>query len=342
MNIKEKLRNLRHSGLSFCVFRYPEEQNVQLVVQSGSTLTHAENGIVLHPFSTEERPTHYLGNAFIGNLADWNRVSDHRVSEKENPRPSDRKIFSRDEYTERCAKAIDRIRSTALDKVVLNVIKEFRTDEAPEELFIRALKAYQDAFVHWTFIQGELSWLGASPELLLKRESNRFETMSLAGTRVQGSDPMTFKEEEEQAIVTSFIINTLDELGVKEQVISEVSEKRTGHLIHLCNHIHFESQLETEQILTALHPTPAVCGLPRDIAFDTLKDLDMMGRDYYCGYIGFREVDHAEYYVNLRCMDLTDGRALVFVGGGVTADSIPQEEWEEMNQKSLTMGRILE
>ncbi|MDA0713891.1 MAG: chorismate-binding protein, partial [Bacteroidetes bacterium] len=59
-------------------------------------------------------------------------------------------------------------------------------------------------------------------------------------------------------------------------------------------------------------------------------------------YIGFRKADHAEYYVNLRCMDLTDGRAFVFVGGGVTADSIHQEEWEEMNQKSLTMGRILE
>jgi isochorismate synthase len=100
--------------------------------------------------------------------------------------------------------------------------------------------------------------------------------------------------------------------------------------------------LEDSVILEELHPTPAVCGYPRDMAIDTLKDLGMMDRDYYCGFIGFRDAVRSEYYVNLRCMELGDKSAYVFVGGGITAASSPEQEWEELNQKALTMGRILE
>lgn len=211
------------------------------------------------------------------------------------------------------------------------------------------VQAYPDAF-GYLFHHPEVgTWLGATPEVLLKTHSGVGETIALAGTR--SSDPLkekyhwTSKEHDEQEVVTEFILNRMKAMGLKPKV-GPVHNVRAGKLWHLGTSI--QAPLPTgkvEKLLGMLHPTPAVCGLPTDRAYSFLSENENYNREYYTGFIGEVGIEQPgsfETYVNLRCMQVRNGRAYIYTGGGITADSDPESEWEETQQKSTTMLSLLE
>ena len=91
----------------------------------------------------------------------------------------------------------------------------------------------------------------------------------------------------------------------------------------------------------ALHPTPAVGGVPKQIALDFIGHHERLNRSLYSGFLGVVSPEQTSLYVNLRCMSIQDHMATVYVGGGITEKSDPQDEWQEVLQKANTMGRIL-
>ena len=105
---------------------------------------------------------------------------------------------------------------------------------------------------------------------------------------------------------------------------------------------------DLKSLIRALHPTPAVCGLPRNIARDFIIKNENYNRSFYTGFLGELNlkksntaIQTSQLYVNLRCMEINHNKALIYVGGGITKDSIPKNEWKETVSKSETMKKVL-
>ena len=186
-------------------------------------------------------------------------------------------------------------------------------------------------------------WMGATPERLITMSGHRLQTMALAGTRPCGSsEEWGNKEKEEQEFVVREIVNTLRQYTSSELIkYSDDETIRAGHLEHLRTTITAELSISSIEAAQALHPTPAVGGVPKQMALDFIGRHEQLNRSLYSGFLGVFSPDQTNLYVNLRCMSIQDYSATVYVGGGITEKSNPQDEWQEVLQKANTMGRIL-
>lgn len=217
------------------------------------------------------------------------------------------------------------------------------------DLFFDLCNRYPDAFISLVHIPGVFTWLGATPERFLKVKDQKAHTTALAATRAfEGVLPdfseWNKKEVEEQQLVTDFIMNVLKNEDIPKVDFTGPHSMQAGNLVHLKTDIHFSitSQTNIRSLIKALHPTPAVCGLPKNDALKMITSLEPHDREFYAGYLGLITENDLELYVNLRCMRWLRGKPSLFVGGGITAASIPQQEWEETNIKAQTLLDVIE
>jgi isochorismate synthase len=269
-------------------------------------------------------------------------------------------------YQKLISNAIHRIEEGDFDKVVLSRKIEVDCKENYFDIYQRILKVYKNAFCYFWYHPKVGTWMGATPEILVKSSGSQFTTMSLAGTQnsVGNDEPKwSNKELNEQQLVTDYIRETL-----KDKVISLNSSEResvkAGQLWHLRTEMNGTfAPNKFGAVLKALHPTPAVCGSPLKNAKKYILENELYDRTFYTGFLGelntksevsrnknrrnqensaYRSVmKTSELFVNLRCMQLFKDKAEIYVGGGITADSTPENEWEETALKSKTMFRIL-
>jgi isochorismate synthase len=102
------------------------------------------------------------------------------------------------------------------------------------------------------------------------------------------------------------------------------------------------SYFELKKLLDTLHPTPAVCGLPKESSKSFILANENYDRTYYTGFLGEINVDlETALYVNLRCVEIVGTTAIIYVGGGITLESIPENEWSETSNKTFTIKSIL-
>ncbi len=227
-------------------------------------------------------------------------------------------------------KIIEKLKNGELEKVVLSRRSFIETKSTVDQLLNGLRKKFKNAFVY--LLQSKKSvWIGATPEVLLNANGNRAKTFSLAGTKLL-NEKFTEKEEHEQQLVTDFICSTLKRNGAKPKVNPRF-ESAFGKIKHLKTEIDFESNSLVD-IAEDLHPTPAVCGLPRNESKSLILELEPHSRELYTGYIGLEHEDEKRYFVNLRCGKLFKNGILMFVGGGLTADSIAENEWQETERKA--------
>lgn len=245
-------------------------------------------------------------------------------------------------------KAIISLENTALEKVVLSRKQDFKNTQNFQSIFLKALDIYTDAHVYFFHHPKVGSWIGATPETLLSIENHKLKTMSLAGTAIykEGLNHIWGEKEiEEQQIVTDYITTALKAQHCKEITATPVTTVRAGNLIHLKSVITatIKDNLDSNSLLNALHPTPAVCGLPVDLAKDFIHDHENYDREFYTGYFGIvnKKLNNEKYYVNLRCMKLSNTTATLYVGGGITASSNAMDEYQETVEKLKTMARLL-
>lgn len=218
--------------------------------------------------------------------------------------------------------------------------------ELGRSLFLRACTMRPECFVAFWWTQQTGAWLVATPEPVLETRGGRWETAALAGTLPfsEGAPPVwSEKNREEQAIVARFVATSLQGLATKIEK-SVTKPFRTGNIQHLCTRFCFGLRDDSHAItlLKRLHPTPAVCGFPRDEAMRVIAEEESSPRRYYAGFSGplfFQGETHL--FVSLRCMALTQCSATLYAGGGIMPQSSEQEEWEETQRKLSTMRELL-
>ena len=247
------------------------------------------------------------------------------------------------EHTDLIRKALSSIQESPLKKVVLATSLQYNCAvNSPLSYFKRILAQYTNTFNYLLFHPDCGVWMGATPERLITMSGNRLQTMALAGTRPYGSSEWGNKEKEEQEFVVREIGNTLKQYTASELIkYSDAETICAGHLEHLRTTITAELSISPIDAAQALHPTPAVGGVPKQMALDYIGRHEQLDRSLYSGFLGVVSPDQTSLFVNLRCMSIQDHIATVYVGGGITEKSDPQGEWQEVLQKANTMGRIL-
>jgi len=250
-------------------------------------------------------------------------------------------------------KTIHKILNSTLKKIVVSREELVKLSNFDVLLtYQKLLSVYQNAFVYVWFHPKVGLWFGATPETLLHMSNQEFTTMSLAGTQVFKENEIVkwgIKELEEQQLVTDFIEQQLQPIST-ELNIEKKETVKAGELLHLKTKVEGKLNLKSniKVLLRALHPTPAVCGLPRKEAFSFIKKNEYYKRDFYTGFLGELNVKRTEQdyktsklYVNLRCMQVKNKTASIYVGGGITKDSNAEKEWSETVSKSMTMKKVL-
>lgn len=220
--------------------------------------------------------------------------------------------------------------------------------------FQRLCHAYPNALVSFISSPETGSWLGASPETLVSVENKSiFKTVALAGTKLYEpgtnlkSVAWTQKDIEEQALVERYIISCFKKIRVREYDEHGPKTVIAGNLLHLRSDFTVDIKaINFPQLgsvmLQLLHPTSAVCGMPLEPALAFLKKHEGYDREYYAGFLGPVNVDQdIHVFVNLRCMKLVEGGALLYAGAGVTNDSIPEHEWKETEMKFNTLLNVI-
>ncbi|MDA0314444.1 MAG: chorismate-binding protein [Bacteroidetes bacterium] len=216
------------------------------------------------------------------------------------------------------------------------------------------LSQYPYSFVNFFHIPHVGTWMGASPETLIKTEGDYFYTMSLAGTQpAQGNNPLksaawTQKEIEEQALVSRYVVDCFKTIRLREYEEHGPKTILAGNLLHLRSDFKVNMQSTGfsnlgSVMLSLLHPTSAVCGMPRKEAQAFLKAYEGIDRSFYSGFLGPVQVEGAtSLFVNLRTASFRDGQVVLYAGAGVTEDSEPEKEWEETELKCEIIGRFIQ
>ncbi|MCB0442558.1 MAG: chorismate-binding protein, partial [Flavobacterium sp.] len=251
----------------------------------------------------------------------------------------------REYFEEIVLKAVDEIQNGDFEKVVLSrkivLVKKVNLIET----FSILINRYPTAFRYFFYHPQIGCWMGATPEQLIKVENNHFETVSLAGTHQKNSfEKWSTKEIQEQQIVTDYILEAIH----KETLSIKVTEPFTveaGSIVHLKTIISGEvhSIENTKKILENLHPTPAVCGFPKEKAIRFIFENENYDRKFYAGYLGLWNEDEAScnLFVNLRCLEVEENKINIYVGCGITGESDPEKEFFETEHKSQIMKIIL-
>ncbi|HCN12795.1 MAG TPA: hypothetical protein DIS75_10760 [Chryseobacterium sp.] len=249
------------------------------------------------------------------------------------------------QYEAKLGKVIEFIKENQLSKLVISRRKLLNFEGQKVNLsqtFLNLCKSYPNAFVYF-FIKDGKCWIGAFSELLGKfdKKTSEFETMSLAGT-LPVNETWTAKEIEEQKPVTDFMKNILKNYS-SEVEQSETYDHISGNIKHL--RTDFKAKImseDLENLISELHPTPAVCGIPKDLCKSAIEKFESHPRNFYAGYIKVETEETVQYFVNLRCAEFFENACLIYVGGGITAESSPEKEWRETELKSEAILKNLE
>lgn len=254
-------------------------------------------------------------------------------------------VFTQREYLQQAHSFLNGIHQMDLGKAVFSRIKgtSFEGKRATE-LFEKLCAIYPDALVYLLSSELTGTWIGASPEVLLEAHEEYLFTMALAGTK-KDSEDQNWGEKEiiEQELVTDFIIDQLKDLQVDSIESVGPYDFHAGPVVHLRTDISAElTGLSPLNIALKLHPTPAVSGLPRAEAMSLIQATETHERGLYTGMFGLLNEISAQLFVNLRCAQLQENQAYLYLGGGFTAQSVPELEWEETENKSRTLLNVME
>jgi isochorismate synthase len=258
-----------------------------------------------------------------------------------------------DDYAAAVERATKRIRANEFQKVVLarSLIVDAERELDAKQLLWRLRAVDPDCYAFATLPFGALPGailVGASPELLVSRHGRDVRATPLAGsaqrfgdaTRDRASSDKLFrseKEREEHRVVVEDVAHVLGAFCDELEHPHEPELLGTANVWHLATpfrgRLH-DPRVSVLELVAALHPTPAVCGTPREEAREALAELEPIDRGAYAGPVGWVDANgDGEWAIALRCAEITGKTARLFAGAGIVADSVPEAEVDETERK---------
>lgn len=338
------------SNIPFAIFKYPNEK-ISLIAQYNENyvvedIDFKQEGFLIHPFINDGKTPMVLikPNVFTTSFNTIN-LTEVPILKKPNQYTFNERVINYASYKNTLQKQLNLLKNNTLKKIVFSRIELL----AEIELNTLAGKFDQlctqnpNTLCYLFNLPGIGLWLGATPEVLLHYKNNIAKTVALAGTKkITDHKVWGNKEIEEQGLVGEYIEKICRNLNLKINTKSETETITAGNIQHLKTNYQIEvGKNKLAALIKALHPTPAVAGLPKQKAIQHILEIENYDRQYYTGFLGMVQPNKTQLYVNLRCAKITPTNALAFVGGGITKDSNIENEWEETVAKSGVIERLL-
>lgn len=248
---------------------------------------------------------------------------------------------SRESHRRSVLRVRDEILAGNLDKCVVARVEVHQGDLDILRMFSRLCREYPSAFIFYFSTPETGTWMGASPELLLRMRKDKVCTMALAGTRPARTEgDWDEKNRKEQAIVRDWIEKVMEGEGFdcRVQPVETVQAGPVEHIRSVIEGFLTHSDLDSaSRLAMRLSPTPALCGAPLRESLRLIGSLEDFCRGYYGGFCGPVGKQKLDLYVNLRSMRMEKGRFSLFAGGGIMEDSDPDAEWLETERKMQTL-----
>ena len=340
---------------AYAIYRLPHEDHATLIRQTEGnpvelhslTELNGEQGFVVAPFEVKaNQPILVIqGEASICYLERSREISPRATLGRDDTPSGYYKIDFANYHSQ--------LEADNFRKIVLARCADEKMGEKvePMDLFYRACEMYPRMFIALVETEKSGCWLTATPEILLDGKGNDWRTIALAGTmKLEGEqldgegETLTWntKNIQEQRIVATYITECLEQFtgNFREEGPRTV---RAANLVHLRSDFTFklEDNNHIGDILNTLHPTPAVCGLPKREAFQFIVKNEHSPRRYYSGFMGPLGATETHLYVSLRCMNIDGDTCHLYAGGGLLKDSVEEQEWLETEAKMETMRRLL-
>lgn len=278
--------------------------------------------------------------------------------EKQKFSDSEIKLFESDElWKSKVEYLSEKIAESKYNKVVLS--RQAILNLRQKLNFNICLSSLEENYPYCTifsFTNGGSKFFGASPEKLLRLTNGKIEVDALAGSITRGDSKAdddylaqklksSKKDLFEHKLVVDFIIDALKKVSDEIHFNEEPDVRILSNIQHLWTKItaNLQNSNSLFDLLYLLHPTPAVCGDPRDISFKSILDIEPFDRGLYSGFIGwFNFDDHADFVVALRSALLKNKMLHAFAGCGIVEGSDPQSELEESNLKLTPILSLFE
>lgn len=351
---------LIRQGRSFALWRIPGNETIHFRMQSYGTpdLLHeftelnGRSGFVIAPFSISDKHPIVLIQPDCMDLPEdilETPQDDIEVFQQAYPEIQAEEK-ERELYTACFTTFQEPLFRGIQDKLVLSRAKTYPKSKefSAGKIFFQACERYIYSYVYLCYTPLTGIWLGGTPEILLAGEGNQWQTVALAGTQrlKSGKLPHAWDQKnwQEQQLVATYIRRQLGTLGIVPKEKGPYSA-RAGELAHLKSDFRFTlpDNQKLGDLINLLHPTPAVCGLPKEEAYQFILQHEGYDRSYYSGFIGWLAPSgRTDLYVNLRCMNIHADTYTLFAGGGLLASSRLEEEWNETEDKMKTMRNIIE
>lgn len=329
--------------------RVTEEQGLQVAAEKNSAVV----GVV--PFAPDAEAYLMVPDKFIRE-----RIPVHLpAGEVHQPQPVELTGLDNVEYRQAVAQAVEMMNRGQLDKVVLARLLHvsYREELNLPHLF-DTLRAQQPrATVFSVKVPGGAYLMGASPELVLQADAQGFQTVPLAGSAPRTASPgstddaqaaelllRSAKDRAEHATVVRDIEQKLSPLTRSLVVPPVPSLLSTPQLWHLSTSIRgvLQPGISSLHAARAIHPTPAICGTPTNLALQLLSRLEPFERGYFGGLVGYMDAHgYGSWFLALRCALVETQQATLFAGAGIVKDSTPAGEHAETATKLGTFARAL-
>lgn len=250
--------------------------------------------------------------------------------------------------------AIANFQLSDIRKAVLSRVLEVELSEPVDTdgIFARLVAQNPAAYQFRVPLDAGAELIGASPELLLRKQGSQVYSYPLAGSAKRQSDPeldrkvsesllQSEKDAYEHSLVIDDIRQQLAPICKTLDVPDAPSLMTTGAMWHLATSIKgelFDPTMTALQVASRLHPTPAVCGFPTRQARKLINLVEPFERGVFTGMVGWCDAEgNGEWVVTIRCGIVEQNRIRLFAGAGIVEASCPEAEWAETQAKLQTM-----
>lgn len=362
LSIAAILDQFIEKNIAFASWYNPQESKLGLVVGDASDVKFLEHsdqlngatGFVFAPYQmSAENPAILLQpKVYFENFNGQESLSpDSFEPFEKSGKDYLTKVLSKEDYQNLIEETVNTIKDGVLSKVIISrQIPVKRMDTSLGIMLHQLHEQTPNAFCYLVNLPSAGTWMGATPEVLIKSSGDKFETVSLAGTQVRKYRVEDYywstKDIEEQAFVSRYMLDVFFKFDIHQYKTTGPETLESGKVAHLKTSFFFPAEKIAGSLgsfIAELHPTPAVCGLPKNLASEYIQTHEIYERRYYTGYLGPWLLDgQVSLFVNLRCMEITPEELVLYAGGGITSRSVPEKEWDETSQKAKTLLSVIQ
>lgn len=343
------------TSVKFPIKRFSEEwadfNDIDFIVPKIILFQHSGTCFIIANFFSESFSTHINFDEFLERETELIYNLDNRLQETAGDRTTLKEVSSDDEFENwknKIDSVVEEIKREKIDKVVIARRSESEiTSPINWQKTLSDLNLRYPSCTNFLYKSGKSIFFGSTPEILIKYSGNTFFTEALAGSIMRGINPEQDKQLEDELLkseknkleheaVIDYIKKSVFNFVEQVEIVKNPVVKKLPNIQHLQTSVTgtLKSKDQIFKIISSLFPTPAVCGIPKELSLKMIEKTEDFDRGLFSGVIGWFNADnYGEFFVTIRSALVKGNKLYAYAGCGIVEGSDPEEEFEESKLK---------